>query len=260
MGDAINAWLDELGRLRSAKRPCTVVTVTGTQGSTPRDAGARMIVDTDGVSWGTIGGGRLEQLAVEKAQEMLNAAQPAATSERFPLGAKAGQCCGGEVTLFFESFLWLRKQVVVFGAGHVGQALGGLAPWLGADMLLIDSRTKEELIPRLPADAPFETRFVDAPEGELRGLRPGSPILIMTHSHALDLEILAEALRTGPHTYLGLIGSERKWARFQKQLARMGFDAAQIDSVRCPIGAGATSKEPNQIALSVAAELSTVLR
>jgi xanthine dehydrogenase accessory factor len=260
MGDVINAWLDELGRLREAASPCTVVTVTGTQGSTPRDAGARMIVDGDGVSWGTIGGGRLEHLAVGKAQEMLRAAKPGAESVRFPLGAKAGQCCGGEVTLFFESFLWQRKQVAIFGAGHVGQALGGLAPWLGADVLLVDSRSKQELIPRLPETTPFDVCFVDAPEGEIRGLRPGSLILIMTHSHALDLEILAEALRTGPHVYLGLIGSERKWARFQKQLLRMGFEQAQIDSVRCPIGSGITSKEPNQIALSVAAELSALLR
>lgn len=255
----VNAWLDELGRLREARRPCTVVTVTGTKGSTPRDAGARMIVDGGGVSWGTIGGGRLEQLAVEKAQAMLGEAQPGAESARFPLGASAGQCCGGEVTLFFESFLWLRKQVVVFGAGHVGQALGGLAPWLGADVLLVDSRTREDLIPRLPAETPFEMRFVDAPEGEIRDLDPGSLILIMTHSHAMDLEILAEALRRGPHAYLGLIGSQRKWARFQKQLLQMGFDQALIEGVRCPIGAGATSKEPNQIALSVAAELSALL-
>ena len=260
MGDVINAWLDELGRLREASKPCTVVTVTGTQGSTPRDAGARMIVDAEGVSWGTVGGGRLEQLAVEKAQEMLAASKPGAESAKFPLGAKAGQCCGGEVTLFFESFLWQRKQVVIFGAGHVGQALGGLAPWLGADVLLVDSRTREELIPRLPSETAFEVRFVDAPEGEIRDLRPGSLILILTHSHAMDLEILAEALRTGPHPYLGLIGSERKWARFQTQLLRMGFDQAQIDQVRCPIGAGTTSKEPNQIALSVAAELSALLR
>ncbi len=260
MGDVINAWLDELGRHREMGSPCTVVTVTGTQGSTPRDAGARMIVDADGVSWGTIGGGRLEQLATEKAQQMLHAGKPGADSARFPLGAKAGQCCGGEVTLFFESFLWLRKQVVIFGAGHVGQALGGLAPWLGADVLLVDSRSREELVPRLPDTTPFEVRFVDAPEGEIRNLRLGSLILIMTHSHAMDLEILAEALRSGPHAYLGLIGSERKWARFRQQLARMGLGQEAIDSVRCPIGTGPTSKEPNQIALSVAAELSGLLR
>ena len=256
----MNAWLDELGRHREAQRPCTVVTVTGTQGSTPRDAGARMIVDGDGVAWGTVGGGRLEQLAVEKAQAMLGEAKAAAESQRFPLGASAGQCCGGEVTLFFESFLWQRQQVAIFGAGRVGQALGGLAPWLGADVLLVDSRSREELIPRLPATTPFEVCFVDAPEGEIGELREGCLILIMTHSHAMDLEILAEALRTGPHPYLGLIGSERKWARFQKQLLRMGFDQERIDTVRCPIGAGATSKEPNQIALSVAAELSALLR
>lgn len=260
MGDVINAWLDELGRLRDARRACTVVTVTATKGSTPRDAGARMIVDADGVSWGTIGGGRLELLATEKAQEMLRCERAGAESVRFPLGASAGQCCGGEVTLFFESYLWLRKRVVVFGAGHVGQALGGLAPWIGADVLLVDARTKDELVPRLPDEAAFEVCFVDAPEGEVAGLDRGSLVLIMTHSHAMDLEILAEVLRRGPFAYVGLIGSERKWARFQAQLLRMGLAQDVIDRVHCPIGAGAMSKEPNQIALSVAMELGALLR
>ncbi len=258
--DPHSAWLDSLGGMRQSQTPCVVVTVTQTKGSTPRDAGARMLVTAAGIEWGTIGGGRLEQLATERAQAMLQEDQSQALAERFPLAVSAGQCCGGEVTLFLESFLWRKRQVVIFGAGHVGQALGGLAPWMGAQVLLVDPREESELVPSLPPSRPFEVRFVDAPEGEIETLPASSLVLVMTHSHALDMEILVHALRRGGFPYLGLIGSERKWARFQKLLTQRGFSPEEIASVTCPIGVGAPSKEPHQIALSVAAELSPILR
>ncbi|HRV82072.1 MAG TPA: xanthine dehydrogenase accessory protein XdhC, partial [Planctomycetota bacterium] len=235
-------------------------TVTHTKGSTPRDPGARMIVDRQGVAWGTIGGGRLEQLATERAQALLAEDLPRACTERVPLAASAGQCCGGEVTLFLESFLWRKRQVVIFGAGHVGQALAGLAPWLDAEVLLVDPREERELVPRLPQARPYSIRFVDAPEGEIEDLASDALVLVMTHSHPLDLEILVSALRRGGFPYLGLIGSQRKWARFQNLLRQRGFTDEQLATVTCPIGVGSPSKEPHQIALSVAAELSSILR
>lgn len=258
--DPSSAWLDALGALRDRSEPCVVVTVTSTKGSTPRDPGARMIVDRTGIAWGTIGGGRLEQLAAERAAAMLQEERPEARTERVPLAASAGQCCGGEVTVFLEAFAWRKRRVVVFGAGHVGQALGGLAPWLGAEVLLIDPREEAELIPRVPAERAYSLRLVDAPEGEIDELEDHDLVLIMTHSHALDMDLLVAALRRGTFPYLGLIGSQRKWARFQKLLAQRGFSEADWRRVTCPIGVGAPSKEPHQIALSVAAELAPILQ
>jgi xanthine dehydrogenase accessory factor len=100
---------------------------------------------------------------------------------------------------------------------------------------------------------------VDNPEAEIEGLADDTLVLVMTHSHALDLEVVAKAIRRD-FAYLGLIGSERKWDRFKKRLVQRGFGEGEIAKVRCPIGVSKHSKEPTAIAISVAAELLDVLQ
>lgn len=255
MSELQQAWLQALDNLRASATPCVVVTVVGVQGSAPREAGARLIVAGGRLSWGTIGGGKLEHLAIEHAAELVASGEPSSSTERYPLSERAGQCCGGEVTLFYEVFPWRRRSLSIFGAGHVAQALAGLAPWLRADVLLIDPRSEEVIEPPMPAERPYRTRFIDSPEEEIDEIPADSAVLIMTHDHALDLEVLARALKRGCFPYLGLIGSERKWKRFQGRLLQRGFSAEELASVRCPIGATRTSKEPTAIAISTAAEL-----
>ncbi|MEZ6020772.1 MAG: xanthine dehydrogenase accessory protein XdhC [Planctomycetota bacterium] len=242
------------------RRTPVVVTVVHTQGSTPATPARAWWSPPQGLHWGTIGGGRLEQLALEKAAELLAETRDRTASLAVPLAAAAGQCCGGSVTLVLESHHWRRRHVAIFGAGHVGQALGGLAPWLRAEVLLIDPREAAELIPRPAESRPYELRLVDSPEAEVADLPPGSAVLIMTHSHALDMEVLQEALRRDDLAYVGLIGSERKWKRFQQQLLQRGFEPSTLERVTCPIGVGSPSKEPAEIALAVAMELTQVLR
>ena len=251
-------WIEALAAHKARREPCALVVVTALDGSGPRDPGARMIVARGRLAFGTIGGGNLERLAIEHAAELLQRREPVSESVSYPLGETAGQCCGGRVTVFYETFPWTRRRVAVFGAGHVAQALGGLAPWLAADVVLIDPRDEAEIQPRLPAQRPYEIVLVDAPEGEVAGLPDDALVLVMTHSHALDLEILEHAVRRD-FPYVGLIGSERKWARFQKRLEQRGVPAERIARVRCPIGLSKRSKEPASIALSVAAELADVL-
>ena len=249
------SWIEALSSFRERGEACVMVVVTDARGSAPRAAGARLIAAGGRLAWGTIGGGNLERLALEHAAAMEARGEDVGESVDYPLSEKAGQCCGGKVTLFFECFHWRRRSIVVFGAGHVAQALGGLQPYLAADVLLIDPRSEEELEPALPATRPFDTLFIDAPEEEIDRIDADSFVVIMTHDHALDLEILARALTRGTFPYVGLIGSARKWERFQKRLARRGFTAEQLASVTCPIGAARTSKEPTAIAISTAAEL-----
>jgi xanthine dehydrogenase accessory factor len=248
-------WIDALGELRERGEPCVLVVVTRVKGSAPREPGARMLVARGDLVHGTIGGGNLERLALERASALL--ADPAAgsASAEFPLAEEAGQCCGGSVTLFFEPYRWRRSTIAVFGAGHVGQALAGLAPWLKARVLLIDGRGEEELRPRLPRERPYDLVCVDAPEAELDALPPDALVVVMTHSHALDLELVARALARGTFPYLGLIGSERKWLRFQARLKQRGFTPEQLARVRCPLGVTQDSKDPAAIALSAATEL-----
>ena len=256
--DALS-WIEKLAELRAAGKPCAVVVVTAAKGSTPREAGARMIVTGDAVVWGTVGGGRLEHLAREHAAELL--ARDGAVSEavEYPLAEKTGQCCGGAATLFFETYRWHRRRIAIFGAGHVGQALARLAPWMKADVLLIDGRREEELVPAPPTDAPFELRCLDAPEGEIDTLPDDSLVLVMTHDHALDFTILERALERKNFAFLGLIGSERKWSGFRKRLRARGVSEEKITSITCPIGLSRASKDPAGIALSTAAQLVDVI-
>ena len=253
------AWIDALADLRARRVPCVLVVVAGVEGSAPREPGARMVVAEGALAFGTIGGGQLERLARERSAELLARGERCAETVPYTLSERAGQCCGGRVTLFYEAFPWRRPTLAIFGAGHVGQAIGGLAEYLGCDVVLIDPRNEEELQPRLPAVRPYRVLFVDSPEVELDGLPADALVLVMTHSHALDQELVARALRRGTFPYLGLIGSGRKWARFRQRLEQRGFDERSLARVRCPIGLTKHSKEPRAIAISVAAELLDVL-
>lgn len=249
-----------LSTLRDERVPCVLAVVAGVRGSAPREEGARMIVTSDGIRHGTIGGGRLEQLATEQAQAMLASEGAPALNIEFPLGESAGQCCGGSVTVFFERHEWRRRELVIFGAGHVGQALGGLASYIDADVRLVDSRELSELHPTPSEEVLARLDLVDAPEGVVDELPAGASIVVMTHSHALDQVILETCLpRILEFAYVGLIGSERKWARFRERLGAKGFSDEALDAVRSPIGIVRGSKEPRAIALSVAAELLEVL-
>jgi len=262
--DRPQEWIEKLSELHAQRRPCALVVVTEVKGSGPRESGARMIVGLGAGSrpelvFGTIGGGNLEHLAIERCGELLAQGRALSESGAYPLSEKAGQCCGGEVTLFFETFPWSRRRIVVFGAGHVAQAIGGLAAYLSADLQLIDGREQAEIRPTLPKSPPYEVLCVDHPEEEIGGLPDEAMVLVMTHSHALDLEVVARAIRRD-FAYLGLIGSDRKWDRFRKRLVERGFSEAQIGKVRCPIGISKHSKEPTAIAISVAAELLEVMQ
>jgi xanthine dehydrogenase accessory factor len=169
------------------------------------------------------------------------------------LGPSLGQCCGGRTTLVFEAIRPTRWHVAVFGAGHVGKALVKLLGELPCAVTWIDSRESE-----FPEVSPPSVRRVvsDAPEDEVRAVPPGADVLVMTHSHQLDLEIVEAVMKRGDHHYLGLIGSRTKRARFEQRLAAHGHSPEELARLTCPIGlAGVGSKHPAEIAIAVAAQL-----
>lgn len=257
--------------------PVTRVVIAQTRGSTPRDAGAAMLLTEQG-QIGSIGGGRLEYEAAAWARAHLGV-------RRVALGPGIGQCCGGAVTLVAERIsarvlatldgpVWLRRvagdapcppalarhaavdvaleqgwlserltpaatPVVIHGAGHVGRALSRvLTPLPGFDVTLADPR--EDALPD-PRDA-----LTRAPDQAAH--------IIVTHDHALDLDLCHRAL-SRPCGFVGLIGSATKWARFRKRLTTLGHDPAQIDRIHCPIGTPALGKHPQAIAIGVAQAL-----
>ena len=293
-----------------AEGSAALVTLARVEGSSPREAGARMVVRPSGGFHGTIGGGALEFAALEAANEALRRGRAPALRRSLALGPELGQCCGGRVEWRVETFDkrdldelsplaiaeggasatlgarlgpdgrvqrslgssaserklmrladegWterlgvLARSVYLFGAGHVGRALAlALAP-LPFAVRWIDPRRDA-----FPARAPANVTLIHAPEppAELASAPDGALIVVMTHSHALDLEIVAEALRVERFGYVGLIGSATKRARFLSQMRAAGLTEVQLARLVCPIGVpGLEFKDPAAIAASTAVQL-----
>lgn len=246
---ANHEWLPVLTSLTEKGEPCVLLTVMEAKGSTPREAGTKMVVTAEG-QFGTIGGGNLEFEAIAEARKLLQlAAGP--TVKDYPLGPKLAQCCGGHVTLFLEPFLPTGKTLYLFGAGHVGKEVVKVLEGLPLRIKWIDERDSE-FPPVMPKQC--EKIVTSAPVAELRGADHNSYIAVMTHNHDLDYELVRAAYK-GAFAYLGLIGSDTKRARFDKRLMADGVAKEALLKLNCPIGLGDTGKHPREIAISIAAEL-----
>ena len=260
---------------RLAVEPAVLVEVAFTQGSVPREAGTWMAVFAADLV-GTIGGGRVEHEALVHARALLRGAagdpgrSDVKAPQRFALGPSLGQCCGGVMHLHFERIgaadapalaarlgRPLRQPVALFGGGHVGHALVQVLAPLPFQLTWVDSR--DEIFP-----SPLPENVVCEHSGPVQaavpGLAPQSRVLIMSFSHAEDLDILAACLlrqrEKADLPYVGLIGSQTKWATFRHRLEARGFASAELAHVTCPIGVpGITGKEPEVIAVAVAAQL-----
>ena len=243
------------------------VTVDQTQGSVPRDARTWMAVFADAVV-GTIGGGHVEFEAIREARLRLGGAGGVPTL-RYALGPSLGQCCGGVMHLRFEQVHAadvpaLRQRVAgqlapvaLFGGGHVGRALVSVLGNLPFAVTWIDSR--DEIFPAdVPANVACE--HSDPVHQAVASLAPHTQVLIMSFSHAEDLDVVAACLtrqrKAGDLRFVGLIGSKTKWATFRHRLCERGFSGQELDGVTSPIGVpGVVGKEPEVIAVAVAAQL-----
>lgn len=309
----MNDWLHTLANWLEAGQPAVVVTVVRADGSTPREAGATMLVGRASTA-DTIGGGHLEWLASTTARELLVDGGPPRLM-RFALGASLGQCCGGVVWLALERIdvrdaaiwraraeavasgdtlqrrlvsgdegsLWSladrdpgkgdpahfwsdgghwqfeqqvatsRFPVLLFGAGHVGEAIARALGPLGAQVSWVDSRDGI-----FPADLPASTAAIssDTPTAEVRAAPPGSYFLVLTHDHSLDFELCEAILARQDFAFFGLIGSATKRATFEHRLIARGLAPRRLPDMTCPIGIpGIDSKQPAVIAASVTAQL-----
>lgn len=241
-------------------RQAVVVEVLEAKGSTPREAGTRMLVGAQDAA-GTIGGGHLELEALRLAREALGGSRALPLRQTFSLGPALGQCCGGTVTLELRALddaeveAWPQGAALfhlqLFGAGHVGRAIIEVLSTLPCRVEWIDERAAE--FPRQALAPHIECVCVDSVEAEVAVAPAGSLVLVMTHSHSLDLAIVEAALRRGDFGYVGVIGSRAKRARFVKQLEAKGVDPSRLV---CPVGVeGVVSKQPSVIAVAVVAQL-----
>ena len=283
-----------------ANECAVLVCVQSVQGSAPRDVGAWMAVFKGETQINTLGGGQLEYQATEVARAMVNGSEsspptipasanlPAVLTQsstaitrtfsmddtsttvlRYPLGPSLGQCCGGVVNLSFEKVFAqdqarlaralqkVEPRLALFGAGHVGHALMRVMCTLPWQLSWIDSREDIFLQQEFPS---VEMEHSQPVQMAVDHLSPQTHVLIMSFSHAEDLDIVARCLHRQRRQHdlasVGLIGSQTKWATFQNRLRERGFTQDELDCVECPIGLpGIEGKEPEVIALSVAGRL-----
>lgn len=245
-------WLTTLAELDAAGIPHVLITQAETLGSTPREVGAKMVVTADAL-FGSIGGGSLEFQAAAEARGMLSEGRREPKIEKSILGPDMRQCCGGAVTLLYEPFYPAALALVLFGAGHVAQALVRVLEGVPVRLLWIDER--EGMFPsRLPDGV--QAQFRADPAAAVVDVPVGAHVLVMTHSHERDYQLIEALIRRTDLASLGLIGSETKWARFRHRLSKAGVGADDIARVRCPIGLpGLKAKRPAEIAIGVAAQL-----
>ncbi len=237
-----------------------LVTIIETQGSTPREAGAKMLVGKEGLIAGTIGGGITEAKVIEEAKLALKEGKGRLleyhlTKEQAALGE--GAICGGEMRVFIDILL-PPEEVVIFGAGHISIYLSKLAKMVGFKVRVIDDRKEFAHPDRFPE---ADEVIVEETEKALSHLKIATStyIIIVTRGHLKDEEVLASVVKS-PAVYLGMIGSRNKNAVIFKHLEEQGISTEKLKKVHAPIGIDIGAQTPAEIAVSIIAEIIAVRR
>jgi xanthine dehydrogenase accessory factor len=248
------SFFDSLTELHESGTPFVSVTVVDTVGSTPQDRGAKMLVTAGGRHDGTVGGGKIEARCIEEAKALLgDDAAPATKFVQWSLEKDIGMTCGGIVRVYFEAFNVARWKIVVFGAGHVAAALIDLLTKLDCSITCIDPRA--EWLNALPASPKLrKIESADMP-AEVAKIPEGAFVLLMTMGHTTDRPILIEILKTRRFPYLGVIGSNSKAKRLRKDVLDAGLPEEMTKAFFCPVGLDLGSNHPQEIAVSIAAQL-----
>lgn len=235
--------------------PFVSVVLVDSLGSTPQDQGAKMLVTSDGLYFGTVGGGKLENKAIETSLNLLSQRESSAKFmfAQWNLNNDVGMTCGGTVKLFFEVFNQNNWEITVFGAGHVSQALIPLLLTLDCHVTCIDPR--REWLDKLPESPKLTIIRSDDMASEVQNIRENSFVVIMTMGHITDIPILLEILKTRKFPYIGVIGSKAKAKTFYKEIEDTGLPDECKESFFCPIGLNLGTNNVGEIAISIVAQL-----
>jgi xanthine dehydrogenase accessory factor len=242
-----------LAELEEKDGAAVLCTVVRSQGSTPRHVASKMLVYPDGHILGSIGGGELENRVIMEAKKALEDGRPRLL-EYHMADPKRGDpgVCGGQLEIFVEPILPKPKLVVV-GGGHVGKAVAHLAKWLGFRVAISDDRPEfcnPQVIP--DADEYYPCPLAELPEKLT--ITPWTYVVLTTRGVSIDVPGLPPLLDT-PAAYIGIIGSKRRWATTRKQLLEKGIPAEKLARVRSPIGLELNAETPEEIAVSIMAEI-----
>jgi len=241
---------EELLRLSLDGVTAALAVLVERRGSAPQHPGAKMVVRADRTISGTVGGGQLEAEVIDMAIDVLREGKP--RTEVIALTPERGYLCGGVVRVYIEP-VYSPPRLVILGAGHVGKAVAELAHFLGFRVVVADDRRNYAAAEKIPHAecvilADFATPFVTIP------VDPKTYLLVATRGHAHDFEAVRAALLTPAH-YIGLLGSRKKQAAFRIELLACGFDDQALGRVRMPVGLAIGSVSPQEIAVSIMAEI-----
>lgn len=230
-------------------RAGAMATVLARHGSAPATPGQKLYAADDGTLAGTVGGGALEREVVLELLRLVHAPEAAHAVRTFRLGAELGMCCGGGADVLLEPIAGLVP-ILIVGAGHVATATAPLLARVGFAVTVVDTREGWAEEGRIPG-----VRMVHGDHDEAGALVPTSgAVLVMTHDHALDQEVIEWALRRG-YAWIGGVGSRAKAKRTRDRLELRGFSEADRARVRMPVGLAIGARLPDEIAVAIAAEL-----
>jgi xanthine dehydrogenase accessory factor len=244
----------KLNELRKENIPSALVTVIATKGSTPRDVGAKMIVCADGNVYGTIGGSAVEAMVTDQAKKciQINAAKKVWHDLDDHEKADTGMICGGKMEFFIEP-VNAPSHLIIFGGGHVALPLARVASIIGFDYTIVEDRPDFATRERFPDARDLIISNSDELEDKV-SFSESDYVAIVTRSHELDYLALKKVLRKSVR-YLGLIASKVKKKQVFEQLAKEGFSEKIINQIHSPIGLDIAAQTPEEIAISIAAEL-----
>jgi xanthine dehydrogenase accessory factor len=251
--------LEQLLEANASGRPCVLVTVAATKGSVPRQAGTKMIVYSTGEISGTVGGGKFEALVIEDSLATLKTGKPGLKTYVLREGStdSFGAICGGEVVALLEPQIQ-KESIYLLGAGHCAAAIARLARICGFRTVLVEDRP--EIVENFePAD---EKKVETDPAKWItdQPWKTSDALILVNRNYQLDRDALEAALRTASFGYVGMMGSKRKVRRVYDELIDRGIDPKLFEQVHAPIGLEIGADSPEEIAVSVIAEVLAVLR
>jgi xanthine dehydrogenase accessory factor len=236
-------------------KPAALCTVVNTKGAVPRHAGTKMIVYSDGSITGTVGGGEVEKLVLNEALDsLIDGKTRFLNYDLIDIERGDPGVCGGSLSVFVEPYL-RKPTVVVIGAGHVGKSVVHLAKWLGFRVVLSDDRAdlcNPETVPG--ADEYLPIRIGELPERI--EIDHQTYFVLVTRGVDVDVEGIPVLLKTQA-AYIGLIGSQRRWGHTQEKLQAAGISKEELKRIKSPIGLAINAETPDEIAVSIMAEIIT---
>ncbi len=248
-------YIKQIQKLLDAGTPFVTVTLVETKGSTPRAQGGRMIATEKGLNYGTVGGGLLEAKALTFSIDFLknNKINEQTKFVHWNLNRDIGMSCGGSVKLFFERFNTNIWEIVIYGAGHVAQALIPLLLNLESHVTCLE--TRQEWLDKLPNSPKLKKICVQSFEPTVAKIARTAFVLIMTQGHRSDFYIAQRFLKQNVQPFLGVIGSRSKAATLQKELKKEGIKKVATDRLICPLGFSLGGNNPQEIAISISSQL-----